>query len=157
MLGQVPGCVAPVVVGGKDRTVLIYLDPKKLEARKLSALDVVTALQKGNLMVTPGTAYFGVNQVLLDSNAMVEKVKELNDLPITFAPGKKVYLKDIGEAKDSATIQTSRVRINDRREVYIPIYRQQGASTLDVVNGVRKHIAYMEERLPKGTKLEFVM
>ena len=30
MLGAVPGCVAPVVVGGKDRTILIYLDPKKL-------------------------------------------------------------------------------------------------------------------------------
>ena len=26
---RVKGCVAPVVVGGKDRTVLIYLDPKR--------------------------------------------------------------------------------------------------------------------------------
>src|SRR5258708_2658811 len=70
MLGAVPGCVAPVVVGGKDRTILIYLDPKKLEVRNLSPLDVVTALKKGNLMVTPGTAYFGENQVLLDTNVM---------------------------------------------------------------------------------------
>src|SRR5262249_53652422 len=82
MLGAVPGCVAPVVVGGKDRTILIYLDPQKLEARKLSPLDVVRALQKGNVMVTPGTAYFGKNQVLLDSNVMVEKIEQLNDLPI---------------------------------------------------------------------------
>src|SRR5438270_3469004 len=29
MLGSVPGCVAPVVVGGRDRTVLIYLEPRK--------------------------------------------------------------------------------------------------------------------------------
>src|SRR5271154_136104 len=76
MLGSVPGCVAPVVVGGKDRTVLIYLRPADLEARNLSPLDVVKALQEGNLMVTPGTAYFGPNQVLLDSNVMVEKVQE---------------------------------------------------------------------------------
>ena len=81
-LGDVPGCVAPVVVGGKDRTVLIYLDPKKMEARHLSMLDVVTALKEGNMMVTPGIAYFGENQLLLDTNMMVEKVKELNDLPI---------------------------------------------------------------------------
>src|SRR5271167_2213637 len=63
-LGRVPGCVAPVVVGGKDRTILIYLDPKKLQARNLSPLDVVHALQQGNAMLTPGTAYFGDNQVL---------------------------------------------------------------------------------------------
>src|SRR5215472_1205631 len=62
MLGAVPGCVAPVVVGGKDRTIMIYLKPKELEARNLSPVDVVRALQKGNLMVTPGTAYFGNNQ-----------------------------------------------------------------------------------------------
>src|SRR6516165_4190516 len=66
MLGAVKGCVAPVVVGGKDRTILIYLDPKKMQARKLSPVDVVKALQEGNMMVTPGTAYFGNDQVLLD-------------------------------------------------------------------------------------------
>src|SRR5215475_11656569 len=82
MLGAVPGCVAPVVVGGKDRTVLIYLRPTDMEVRNISPLDVVHALQKGNLMVTPGTAYFGNNQELLDSNAMVEHIKELNNLPI---------------------------------------------------------------------------
>src|SRR6516162_3546155 len=65
MLGGVKGVVAPVVVGGKDRTILIYLDPKRLQAKKLSPVDVVKALQNGNLMVTPGTAYFGDNQILL--------------------------------------------------------------------------------------------
>src|SRR5271165_4773979 len=49
MLGGVSGCVAPVVVGGKDRTVLVYLRPNDLEARNLSPLDVVRALQSGNL------------------------------------------------------------------------------------------------------------
>ena len=155
MLGGVPGCVAPVVVGGKDRTVLIYLDPKKVEARKLSLLDVVRALEKGNIMVTPGTAYFGPNQWLLDSNVMVEKIEELNDLPIK--SDKNIFLRDIGKAIDSYAIQTSRVRINDHRQVYVPIYRQQGASSLAVANGVRDRIKAMEERLPEGTKLELVM
>src|SRR5262249_11225750 len=50
MLGAVPGSVAPVVVGGKDRTILVYLDPKKLQAHDLSPLDVVQALQEGNFM-----------------------------------------------------------------------------------------------------------
>jgi len=157
MLGAVPGCVAPVVIGGKDRTILVYLRQKDLQARNLSPLDVVNALRRGNLMVSPGTAYFGDIQVLLDSNAMVKNIDELNDFPIRITPGDSVYLRDVGEARDSYAIQTSRVRIDGHREVYVPIYRQQGASSLAVADGVKKYIAYMESRLPKGTKLEFVM
>jgi multidrug efflux pump subunit AcrB len=157
MLGAVPGCVAPVVVGGKDRTVIVYLRPKDLQARNLSPLDVVEALRQGNQMVTPGTAYFGDNQVLLDTNLMVTDVRELNDFPIRIKPRDSVYLRDVGEARDSYSIQTSRVRIDGQREVFVPIYRQQGASSLAVANGVKDHIQYMEERLPPGTKLEFVM
>jgi multidrug efflux pump subunit AcrB len=157
MLGAVPGCVAPVAVGGKDRTILVYLDPKKMEARHLSSADVVEALKDGNMMVTPGIAYFGDDQLLLDSNMMADKIEELNDLPITADPNNHVLLKDIGEIRDSYTIQTSRVRIDGRKEVYVPIYRQQGASSLDVARGVQAHMKYMEEHCPAGTKLHFVM
>jgi multidrug efflux pump subunit AcrB len=156
-LGAVPGCVAPVVVGGKDRTVIIYLDPRKMEIRHLSMLDVVDALKQNNMMVTPGIAYFGSNQLLLDTNMMVDKVKELNDMPISTDPDNSVYLRDIGHAEDSYAIQTSRVHIDGRRQVYVPIYRQQGASSLAVAQGVQDKIKFIEQRCPKGTKLTFVM
>jgi multidrug efflux pump subunit AcrB len=157
MLGGVPGVVAPVVVGGKDRTVLVYLDPQKLRSRNLSPLDAVKALQEGNLMVTPGTAYFGDNQVLLDTNAMVSQVDDLNDLPVKITPKEHITLGDIGQALDSSAIQTSRVRINGKRQVFVPIYRQGGASSLAVAEGVKNEIKTIESRLPEGTKLNYVI
>jgi multidrug efflux pump subunit AcrB len=157
MLGAVAGSVAPTTVGGQDRAVLIYLDPQKLATRGLSALDVVRALEQGNLMVTPGTAYFGDNQVLLDSNLMVHNVADLNDLPIRIGAGRHVYLRDIGHAEDTHLIQTSRVRINGEPQVYVPIYRQGGASTLAVTDGLRAELPRIQANLPEGTKLEFVM
>src|SRR5262249_3335736 len=157
MLGGVPGVVAPAVVGGKQRTILIYVDPQKLEARKLSTLDVVNALKQSNFMVTPGVAKFGDYEFQLDSNAMVNEVEELNEIPISLEPGNPIYLRDIGRAEDSHSIQTALVRINGHRQVYVPIYRQQGASSLTVIGGVRKAIPQMEERLPSGVKLDVVM
>ena len=157
MLGAVPGCISPVVVGGRDRSVMVYLDPAKMESRGLAPLDIVGALRKSNLMVTPGTAYFGPNQLLLDSNSLAEKVEDFNDFPLTFGGQTSILLKDIGKAEDASAIQTSRVRIDDRNEVFVPIYRQRGSSSLRVVDGVREQIPKMEERLPKGTKLELVM
>jgi multidrug efflux pump subunit AcrB len=157
MLGAVSGSVAPTTVGGQDRAVLVYLDPQKLAARNLSALDVVRALEQGNLMVTPGTAYFGDNQVLLDTNLMVREVADLNDLPIRIGQGRNVTLRDIGHAEDTHLIQTSRVRINGESQVYVPIYRQGGASTLAVTDGLRAELGHIQANLPEGTKLDFVM
>jgi multidrug efflux pump subunit AcrB len=156
-LGAISGVVAPVVVGGKDRRVMIYLKPKELEFRNLSPVDVVTALDKGNMMVSPGTAYFADNQVSLDTNMMVRTVDELNDMPITFESGRQVLLRDIGEAVDDAVIQKSRVRVNGQQQVFVPIYRQAGSSSLAVTDGVRAAIPQIESELPEGSKLEFVI
>lgn len=147
MLGGVKGVVAPAVFGGKDRTVLIYVDPKKLQARNLSPVDVVKALGGENMMVTPGVAKFGGYEFQLDSNAMVAEVKDLNDIPIRTEQGNRVYLRDVGHAEDSHAIQTALVRIDGRRQVYVPIYRQQGASSLAVVDGVKAELPHMTDVL----------
>ncbi|VTT98884.1 acriflavin resistance protein : Cation/multidrug efflux pump OS=Singulisphaera acidiphila (strain ATCC BAA-1392 / DSM 18658 / VKM B-2454 / MOB10) GN=Sinac_0101 PE=4 SV=1: ACR_tran [Gemmataceae bacterium] len=156
-LGAISGVVAPVVVGGKDRRIMIYLDPKKLESRNLSAVDVVAALDRGNAMVSPGTAYFGENQVSLDTNMMVRTVDELNDMPITFDAGRQILLRDVGAAVDDAVIQKSRVRVNGNQQVFVPIYRQSGSSSLAVADGVRAAVPQMEAELPEGSKLAFVI
>lgn len=157
MLGAVPGCIAPVVVGGLDRSVMIYLEQSKMETRGLVPMDVVRSLQSSNFMTSPGTAYFGDQQLLLDSNSMVESVEDLNSLPLSLRPGKQIRLSDIGHAQDAALIQTSRVRIDGENEVFVPIYRQRGASSLRVVDEVQKNIPAMQEKLPEGTKLGLVM
>jgi multidrug efflux pump subunit AcrB len=157
MLNGIRGCVAPVVVGGKDRTVLVYIDRDKLEARKLSLLDVVDALKQSNLMATPGVAYIGQSQFLLDSNAMVNRVQEINDFPILTSGGQQIFISDIGHAEDAYAIQTSRVRIDGKQQVYVPIYRQGGASSLAVAEAVQNKKDEMQSRLPEGTTLKFIM
>ena len=155
-LGRIRGAVAPVVVGGKDRRVMIYLDPQKLESYSLSPVDVVNALNEGNFMATPGSAYFGDNQVALDTNVMYRDVEDFNDLPIRFGDS-QIYLRDVGHAVDGNVIQKSRVRINGRAQVYIPVYRQGGASSLAVAQGTKAELANIEKELLEGSKLEFVI
>ena len=147
MLGGVKGVVAPAVFGGKDRTILVYVDPRKLQARRLSPLDVVEALSRQNMMVTPGVAKFGGYEFQLDSNAMVSTVDDLNEIPITTDPGNRIFLKDIGHAEDTHAIQTGLVRINGRRQVYVPIYRQQGASSVAVIDALKEEIPRMMSNL----------
>ncbi len=156
-LGGVRGCVAPVVVGGKDRRIMVYLDHQKLEARNLSPVDVVKALDLGNMMVSPGTAYIGDNQIALDTNAMARTVEDIGDIPIVFEADRHILLRDVATTLDDAVIQKSRVRVNGKQQVFVPIYRQQGASSLKVAQGVIDAIPEMESELPEGSKLDFVI
>jgi multidrug efflux pump subunit AcrB len=154
-LGAVPGCVAPVVLGGKDRTIALRFDPARMEARNLSITDVVKALQKGNLIVPQSNAYFGKNEILLD-NVMVDKLQELNDLPIRIEGNNRVFLRDIGQAQDSYAPRTMLVRMNGKRAVCVPVYNQQGSTAKSVRNGIGEELRRIEGKLPKGSQLKWL-
>ncbi|MBI4864698.1 MAG: efflux RND transporter permease subunit, partial [Candidatus Riflebacteria bacterium] len=161
-LQSISGVVAPAVFGGKLRRILTYVDPQKLQSRKLSPMDVVDAIRRSNVLIPVGTMRMGQTEYQVDSNAMVAKVADLDDIPVRVGVGGPVYLRDVGSAKDSAEIQTNIVRIGSAtqesvRQVYLPIYRQPGANTIQVVNGIRDQIGLMLERLPKGIDLSIVM
>ena len=146
-LQSISGVIAPAVYGGVLRRILTYVDRDKLEARGLSPMDVVRSLKASNLMIPTGNAKFGGLDYQISSNAMVEKVAELNDIPIKLDEGAPVFLRDVADARDSHQIQTNIVRVNGKRQVYIPIYRQPGANTIQIVNEVRRQSERILQRI----------
>jgi multidrug efflux pump subunit AcrB len=152
----IPGCVAPAVLGGRDRAVIIYLDPKKLAARKLSPAEVAEALRKANTKIELGTAYLGDNQVRLEAGAAVKDVAELENLPLRGKPGEEVLLRDVGRVEDGYAVATARVRIDGRRGVIVPVYWQAGAAPAAVREGVAKALPALERALPRGAHLRWV-
>lgn len=146
-LQSISGVIAPAVYGGVLRRILTYVDRDKLDARGLSPMDVVAALKSSNLMIPTGNAKFGALDYQINSNAMVEEVTELNDIPIKMAQGAPVFLRDVADAQDSFQIQSNIVRVNGKRQVYIPIYRQPGANAIQIVNEVRNQSEKILQRL----------
>ncbi len=142
-----PGANAPVVYGGKLRTVLAMLDRQKLQARGLSPTDVMDALDRYNIFLPAGDAKLGGVDYALDSNSMYELIDRMGDVPVRADARGMVYLRDVAVPKDANLVQTNVVRVDGRRQVYIPIYRQQGASTLGVVNNLRDNLPDMKDRL----------
>ena len=69
--------------------------------------------------------------------------------PIKTEHGNAIYLRDVAEPKDANFIQTNVVRVNGRRQVYIPVFRQLGMSTLDVVERREKGSARHGSRLSR--------
>src|SRR4029077_5299155 len=90
------GANAPVVYGGKIRTILAYLDRDRLQAHGMAPVDVMTALDRFNLFLPAGGAKFGGFDYTLESNAMYDNVERMGDIPIkTDAEGRTIFLKEV--------------------------------------------------------------
>src|SRR5439155_512287 len=156
MLSGITGTIAPAVFGGRIRRILVYVDPNQLAARNLSPMDVVNGLRQWNTLVPTGDAKLGSTDYMIVTNGMVPKVDEINDFPLKVVNGAPVFVKDIGSARDTYQIQTNVVHVNGRRQVYIPVYRQPGANTIEVVEGVKRALANIKSRIPSGIDLRVI-
>ena len=137
-IAVVKGAEIPPPFGGRYRQVMVYVDPYKLSAHELSLMDVVNKLNGANLILPAGDVKMGPYDYYVYSNSLVNKVGELNDIPIKNVGDKWVSVSDIGEAKDASQIQYNVVRVDGQRSTYIPIMKQGGdTNTIEVVNGIR--------------------
>jgi multidrug efflux pump subunit AcrB len=152
------GALAPLVYGGRVRAVMVYLDRQKLQARHFSPLDIMKAIDESNVFLPTGSAKFGDTDYAIDSNSMFDLVQRMEEIPLRNEHGNAAYLRDVGEPKDASFIQTNVVRVDGRRQVYIPVFRQLGASTLQVVDTLRGSLEAMTARLTRsGIDLRLVM
>jgi multidrug efflux pump subunit AcrB len=158
IMGQ-PGANAPVVYGGRVRAVLAYMNREEMQARNLAPVDLMNALDRSNLFLPTGDAKFGKFDYALDSNSMYDVVERMKDIPVkTDRDGRTVFLGQVATPQDASFIQTNVVRVNGRRQVYIPVLRQQGSSTLAVVDRLKASLAEMQHKLPyNGIELKPVM
>ena len=60
-----------------------------------------------------------------------------------------VFVRDVATVEDGADIVTSYALVNGRRTVYIPVTKRADASTLSVVNLVKKNLAKFQSVLPR--------
>ena len=146
-LQAIQGVIAPAVYGGVLRRILAYVDRDKLHARNMSPMDVVRGLRDQNVFVPTGNAKIGETDYLILSNAMVQEIAELNNAPLRVDEDGPVFLGDVAEMKDTNQIQSNIVRINGRRQVYIPVYRQPGANTLAIVDEVKARSQRILQRI----------
>jgi multidrug efflux pump subunit AcrB len=152
-LAPVPGVTFPTPDGGKYRQIMVDIDPLKLQARGLTPADVVNAVNAQNLTLPSGLAKIGDTQYTVRTNAMPTSIADLNDIPIKYANGQTVFLKDIGQVHDGWAVQQNIVRTDGQRSVLLSVLKNGNASTVTVVNGVRKVLQMARAAAPPGLSI----
>jgi HAE1 family hydrophobic/amphiphilic exporter-1 len=155
-IATVRGTSVPPPFGGKYRQIMAYLNRDALQARGLTLMDVVHALNTTNLIIPAGDAKIGSTDYFVYSNSMIENPDDINQVPVKIGQDQApVFLGDVGHAEDAAEIQQNIVRINGQRSVYIPVMKQGSANTIAVVDGVKMVLPQITD-LPKGTQVNAI-
>ncbi len=149
-LATVPGAATPFPYGGKQRVVSVDIDPSSLQAKGLSAVDIVNAVNAQNLILPTGTAKLGTLEYNVEMNGSPQSVAELNDLPVKTVNGATIYMKDVAHVRDGFSPQTNIVLSNGQRGVLMSIYKTGTASTIDIVDRVKQMLEYNKGSIPEG-------
>jgi multidrug efflux pump subunit AcrB len=155
MFATLPGVSAPPPFGGNQRTVVVRVDPDRLRAYRMSAEEVVRALGRGNTITPSGNVRIGDITTMVPVNSVVPQVQELTEIPIRTGVGPAVLLRDVAYVEDSSDILTSYALVDGKRSVYIPVTKRSDASTLSVVERVRRELPRMRTSIPEDIQVDF--
>ena len=170
LFSALPGVSAPPPFGGSARSIVVRTDPDRLRAYGIAPDDVVNALVAGNTVSPSGNLRVGDSYPMVPTNAMVEDIRELGNIPIKVGAGSgstggaaaiggasTIYLRDLGTIEDAADITTGYSLVNGRRAVYILATKRADASTMSVIDEIKAAMPKFRAEVPTdiNVSLEF--
>ncbi len=155
MFATLPGVSAPPPFGGSQRTIVITLDPDKLQQYRISPDEAIAAVSKASLVMPSGNMWTGDKERIARTNAALgANLSELLSTPIRPVSGTTVYLRDIGTIENGTDIITAYAHVNGRRTVYIPVTKRADASTLAVINAVKAALPDFRRVIPDDVQVQ---
>ncbi len=161
-MGGLQGVQIPHPFGGKFRQIMSYLDPVKLAAHNLTFTDVVDALERSNLVLAGGTMEVGDFDYQVHPVNTLQTLEDFDNVVVAVRDDRPIFLKQLGRTEDDASLQYNIVRVNGNRSVYVPLLREPGENTIQVVDRIRAGIAAevpkMKQRgdIPEETQIDLV-
>jgi multidrug efflux pump subunit AcrB len=155
LFATLPGVSAPPPFGGSARSIVVNLKPDRLRAYNMSPDEVVAAMTAANCISPSGNMPINGKYPMVPLNSVVKNIKDLESVPIRTGAYPAIFLRDVGEVLDGSDIITSYALVNGRRTVYIPVTKRSDASTLSVVELVKKNIPKFQSVVPGDVKVSY--
>ncbi len=155
LFATLQGVSAPPPFGGGARTILVNVKPDRMRAYNFSPDEIVNAMSQANLVSPSGNMNLGDKYPIVPVNAVVKNIKDLEGVPLRAKDGNAVFLRDVATVEDASDIVTSYALVNGRRTVYLPVTKRADASTLSVVELVKKNIPRFQSAVPDDIKVSY--
>jgi multidrug efflux pump subunit AcrB len=153
-LFTVPGLATPAPFGGRQKQVMVDIDPARLAASGLSPQDIVNAVTSQNVILPAGSARMGELEYDVQLNGSPLEIAQFDQLPVRYVGGRLIRLGDVAHVHEGYGVQTNVVHVDGRRSTYLAILRKAGSSTLAVVDSVREMLPALQQAAPQGMELK---
>ena len=158
LFATLPGVSAPPPFGGNQRTIVVRLDPQRMRAYRVSPEEAIAAVNHATTVMPSGNVRIGDFTRIASTNAVVGgNLQELANAPVRTGAGPSVYLRDLGVVESGTDIVAGYAHVNGRRTVYLQVAKRADASTLAVINEVKRALPAMRAVVPEDVqiRLEF--
>lgn len=156
LLVTIPGAILPHPYGGKPMQLLVSLDKQKLLARQLSATDVHNAFKSQSIVLPAGDQKIGPTDWMVMTNATPMQIEDFNNIPIKRVGNATVYMHDVADVRLAGPPQTNSVLVEGKQAVMIVVMKSGEASTLAVVDGIRKALPRIKKIVPEGVGVKIL-
>jgi multidrug efflux pump subunit AcrB len=150
------GVTVPLPYGGKVREMIVDTLPEALQARGLSPRELNAGVNFQSFVLPTGDVRIGDIDYLINLNNTPYLPEDYNDIPIAEKNGSFIYISDVGYAHDGFAPQLNIVHNQGKPAILMTVLKNGGASTLDIVDNVRKLLPSLRAAAPKGTQIDLL-
>lgn len=144
------------VLGGQKRRINIELDPVRMRAVGVTAMEVQRAIAASNADIPGGQLESGPENRTVRFAARAQDPKKLADIVVRQTGDHPTFVRDLATVTDSVEDAESGAYRDGAATIVLAIRKQSGGNTVEVVDAARATVSELEKSLPSGIALEVV-
>ncbi|MCL2097192.1 MAG: efflux RND transporter permease subunit [Bacteroidales bacterium] len=156
-INRINGVGAVSINGSPTREVQVNVDPKKLEAYRLTVEQIGQIIAQENANIPAGAIDIGSERLALRIEGEFAESDLLKNTVVSRVSDKIVLLSDIATVKDTIKTMTVEETINGEKGVRIIIQKQSGANSVEIAKAIQKLLPSLRSTLPPDITLEVLV
>jgi hydrophobe/amphiphile efflux-1 (HAE1) family protein len=145
-----------VILGGQERQINVNLDPIRLAATGVSALEVQRAIATANVNVPGGQLQTGPKNMTLRIEGRAVQADEIGDIIVRQQGEHPVRVRDVADLVDSEEDAETAALRNGVPAIALSVRKQTGTNTVAVVDSVKAAVTELQKKLPPGYSVDVV-
>jgi multidrug efflux pump len=152
-LQTIPGVSGAPIFGERRFSMRVWLSPRELAARGMTAQDVESAIRTRSVEIPAGRIESERREFSVRYLGEMKTAEEFSDLTVSNRDNQLVKLRDVARVESGPEDERSVTRYSGKDAVFIGVVRQSKANVLDVAAGVHRELPAIRQALPAGVQL----
>jgi HAE1 family hydrophobic/amphiphilic exporter-1 len=157
VITRIDGVGDTIVFGARDYSMRVWLDPAKVQSRKLTASDVVLALRAANIQVAAGSINQppatspGAFEIAVQTLGRLSDPDQFKEIVIaTDDDGRVTRVRDIARVELGSQDYTTNAYLDNKVATAIGIFQRPGSNALATAAAVLGTMEELAKSFPRG-------